>query len=172
LLKVSRDTFTPRLTRLLNKIWESEEIPEDWKIGVIIPLLKKGDASDCTNYRGITVLSVVGKIFTGILLARINTHLQSQWNKTQSGFRPNRSTIDNIFIIRQMVEKSAELNLPCAMAFVDFQQAFDSVNHESHWRLLAHYKISQKLIDLLKAMHSVSRAKPPPKPVFCWRGHF
>ena len=59
------------LTVLFNKIWEEERIPKDWEVGIVIPLFKKGDTSNCSNYRGITLLSVVLKVYERIMEKRL-----------------------------------------------------------------------------------------------------
>jgi hypothetical protein len=62
LLKYGGDKLANRLTKLCNHIWEKREVPRDWQDGIIIPLPKKGDLKDCNNWRGITLLSVPGKV--------------------------------------------------------------------------------------------------------------
>ena len=66
------------LTELFNKIWEEERIPKDWEVGIVIPLIKKGDISDCSNYRGITSLSVVLKVYERIMEKRVREILNKQ----------------------------------------------------------------------------------------------
>jgi hypothetical protein len=71
LLKHGGDETTEKIQQLCNRIWETGEVPRDWKDGIIIPLPKKGDLKDCNNWRGITLLSVPGKVMASILLNRI-----------------------------------------------------------------------------------------------------
>ena len=81
-------------------IWEKEQLPNQWNEGKICPLCKKGDRLDCTNYRQITLLNVAYKIFAIILNQRLVDIVEAELGDPQSGFRPNTSTIDNIFMIR------------------------------------------------------------------------
>ena len=71
LLKHGGEETARKILQLCNRIWETGEVPRDWRDGVIIPLPKKGDLKDCNNWRGITLLSVPGKVMASILLHRI-----------------------------------------------------------------------------------------------------
>jgi hypothetical protein len=81
-------------------IWEKEQLPSQLNEGIICPLYKKGDRLDCTNYRPIILLNFAYKIFAIILNQRLADIVETELGDYQSGFRPNRSTIDNIFMIR------------------------------------------------------------------------
>jgi len=89
LLKYS-DAVIPELALLCNIIWKSKRVPCDWQNGVIIPLPKKGNLADCNNWRGITLLSVPGKVFCSILLERVQAADASQLQQEQAGFRLGR----------------------------------------------------------------------------------
>ena len=88
-------------------------MPEEWTEGIICPIFKKGDRRLCNNYRPITLLNVVYKIFA------ICTVVEHKIREYQMDFRPNRSTIDNIFIIHQIYEKCREYNIELHNVFVD-----------------------------------------------------
>ena len=134
LLKYS-DAVIPELARLCNIIW----VPSDWRNGVIIPLLKKGDLADCNNWRGITLLSVPGKVFCSILLERIQAAVDSQLRQEQAGFRRGRSCNDQIFTLRQIIEKVTAWQRPTIMHFIDFSKAFDCIHRPSLWCILKKY---------------------------------
>jgi len=81
------------LTKVFQAVWQSAQMPSDWKKGIIFPLYKgKGSRRECTNYRGITLLSTPGKAFALMLLARVKTKLVEVRRPEQSGFTPHRST--------------------------------------------------------------------------------
>ena len=91
-----------------NKIWKEEEIPNDWKEGLLIKLPKKGDISLCKNRRGIMLLSMVGKILCSVILGRLKDALDALLREEQAGFRRGRSCIDQIATLRITVEQSVE----------------------------------------------------------------
>nr|KAG5685711.1 hypothetical protein BaRGS_027976 [Batillaria attramentaria] len=129
-LKADIQTSTDMLHPLLRKIWESESVPQDWKKGHLVKLPKKGDLSSCSNWRGIMLLSIPGKVLTRIILERLKTALDKTLREEQAGFRNDRSCTDHIATMRIIIEQSLEWQTPLYSTFVDFQKAFDSVDRE------------------------------------------
>lgn len=150
MLKHGGLTVAVWLRRVIVTVWESEVIPEDWKKGVIIPLPKKGDRTYCSNNRGITLLSIAGKVFCKVVLNRIKDMVDANMRENQAGFRKQRSCQDQLFSLRQIIEKCEEYQIPCAIHFVDFKAAFDSVHRTSLWVLLREYGIPEKIIALIR----------------------
>jgi len=130
---------------LFNKLWEEERVPTEWKEGYLIKLPKKGDLSSCSNYRGITLLSILGKVFNRVLLNRMKNAIDPQLREQQVGFRKNRSCTDQITKLRIILEQSLEWNSPLYINFVDYEKAFDSVDRQTLWKLLRHYGIQEKI---------------------------
>ena len=95
------------LYSLFEEIWEKEEIPAEWK-GYLIKILKKGDLSHCDNYRGITLLSVNGKILNRIMLERMKGKVDQTLREQQAGFRQDRLCTDQNATLRIIVEQSIE----------------------------------------------------------------
>ena len=114
--------------KLINSIWKKEKLPEEWKESIIVPIHKKGDKKDYNNYRGI--LPTTYKILSNILLSRLVPYAKEIIGDHQCGFWRNRSNIDNIFFIRQMLEKKWEYNEEVHQLFIDFKKAYDSVRKE------------------------------------------
>ena len=142
------------------KIWEKETVPQDWKDANIVSLFKKGDRKDCGNYRGISLLSIAGKIMARIILNRLNTLLAHDiLPETQCGFRSGRSTIDMIFTLRQVQEKCLEQNMPLYVIFIDFTKAFDTVSREALWVVLQKFGCSEKVVSLIKSFHQGMQAQ-------------
>ena len=99
-IKNSTGTLMPLYIKLFNKILNEGNLPDEWGIGLVIPLYKKkGDVKDPNNYRGITLLSCLGKLFTAILNNRLMDFMEDNkiLRESQAGFRKSYSTIDHIF---------------------------------------------------------------------------
>ena len=125
--------------------------------GVIKPLYKnKGDPTLPENYRPITILSCMGKLFTVMLNTRLNTFLEVNniLNETQCGFRASYSTTDNIFVIHALIEYLRVRKLKLFCAFIDFTKAFDNVWRVGLWGKLLSYNISGKILTIIKNMYS------------------
>ena len=110
-------------------MWRKEAIPQEFKATTIIHLFKrKGNPQVCDNHRGISLLSIAGKILARVLLNRLNEHLEQSGllPESQCGFRKDIGTIDMIFTARQLQEKCQEQNVDLCMTFVDITKAFDT----------------------------------------------
>ena len=99
-------------------------------IYTMCPIYKKGDRKQCNNYRGISLLNIIYKIFAILLCNRLSEIIEPEIGNYQMGFRPNRSTTDNIFIVRQIYEKCYEYNIGLHNIFINFSQAFESVHRD------------------------------------------
>ena len=142
-------------SRLITNAWEVGSVPQAWKDASIVTIDKKGDRTDCRNYRGISLLSIAGKIFARILLNRISTHITPEVvPETQCGFRGNWTTVDMIFCLRQLQEKCIEQDRPLYMVFVDFSKAFDTVGRTGLWQLLRKYGCPEKFTTMIEALHT------------------
>jgi hypothetical protein len=86
-------------------MWNKEELPHQWKESIMVPIHKKGDKTDCSNYQGISLLSTLYKILSNILLARLTPSADEIIGHHQCVFWHNRSTTDQIFYIWQILEK-------------------------------------------------------------------
>jgi hypothetical protein len=106
LIQAGGETLQPEIHKLINFIWNKEELPDQWKESVIVPIYKKGDKTDCSNYRGISLLSTSYKILSNIILLRLSLYVDETIGDLQCGLRRNRSTTGQIFCIRQILEKN------------------------------------------------------------------
>ena len=151
----AEDVMTPIVLRdILERIWNGEETPESWTTGLIVKIPKKGDLSDCNNWRGITLLSITSKILSRIIHRRLSEALDTSLRQEQAGFRPGRSCSEHIFTMRQILEQSHEWNSSLYINFLDFKKAFDSVHRDSLWKILLHYGIPSKLVDVIKMLYN------------------
>ena len=149
------DNLSNRLHQLITKAWEEGSVPQAWKDASIVTIYKKGNRTYCGNYRGISLLSIAGKIFTRILLNRLSIHITPKVvPETRCGFRSNRSTVDMTFCLRQLQEKCIEQDRPLYMVFVDFTKAFDTVGRTGLWQLLKKYECPEKFTTMIEALHT------------------
>ena len=144
------DTFH----HLLKKIWEEETIPEDWNKGLLVKLPKKGDKSICGNWRGITLLSIPSKILCHIILQRMKKEVDKVLRDEQAGFRQERSCTDQIATLRIIIEQTIEWQTPLHLTFIDFEKAFDSIDHHVLWSILRYYGIPEKVIALIQQLYN------------------
>ena len=143
------------LHTVLCSAWNTGIIPTNWKRGLVVPLWKgEGDRQDCNNYRGVTLLSVPGKIFAWIILDRVRHHLLEHQRPEQSGFTPKRSTVDCILARQVLTECRSEFRQGLLAAYVDLCKAFDSVNQDPLWRILGLRGVPPKLINLMSELNS------------------
>ena len=146
--KCGGDAACIALHRLITKIWELERLPDQWKEALIIALHKKGDRKLCAHYRGISLLCTAYKVLSNILLQRLSPLVEDILGEYQCGFRKNRSTIDQIFTLRQILEKRREHNLAVHNVFVDFQKAYDSIHRDGLYTIMAEFGIPQELVKM------------------------
>ena len=150
-LKYGESALIGQLERLFKKVWEEEEIPEDWLKGVIIVIGKKGDTSYCGNNRGITLRATASKLLQMILLKRLDVGMECLLRENQCGFRRNRSCIDQIYSLRTIIHNCIEFNIPLCVNFVDFKAAFDSIRRDFIWTSMRHYGLPEKYVRIFQA---------------------
>ena len=111
------------LLELFNKIIDKNQMPQEWETGMVIIIHKKGRKSKCENYRGITLLPTVYKLFENIIKYRLNEHWENEMEEEQCGFRRGRSCTDVIFTVQQIIEERKEHNLPLFLLFIDYEKS-------------------------------------------------
>ncbi len=153
--------LTRRLHLLIQNIWEYGTLPQDWKDANIVVIYKqKGDRAVCGNSRGISLLSIAGKVLAKIMLSRLVEHIsEAVLPETQCGFRKSRSTTDMVFVLRQLMEKSREQNKDLYVAFIDLSKAFDTINRELLWKNLSKLGVSPKFLSILRQLHDGMQAR-------------
>ena len=150
LLKYGGPELLKAICSLIETIWNSEKMPSEWDTGLICPLHKKGDTLECKNYRGIALLNAAYKVLANVISIRLSPYAENIIGNYQAGFRANRSTIDQIFTLRQILEKTQEYNIDTHHMFVDFKAAYDSVIRQDLCEAMAELGIPEKLIRMVK----------------------
>ena len=107
----------------------------------------------CDNWRGINLLPVPCKLLASIILYQIREALDTHLREEQHGFRTGRSCSDLIFVLRTLVEESKEWNNNLYLLFIDFENAFDSVDRECLWRVLKYYGVPEKLVSMIISLY-------------------
>ena len=151
----SVDILAPYLCDLFNAILNSGYFPEQWTEGIIIPLYKKGDKKCVNNYRGITLLSCLSKIFTSVLNSRLENFCKANdtISDAQFGFRKGRSTVDAMFALLSAVQNYLSNNKRLYVAFVDLKKCFDSIYRNALWLKLFRAGIQGKMLRIIKCMY-------------------
>ena len=146
------------LHRVIMLAWEKGKVAEDWKKAVIVPLHKKGSKMVCSNYRGISLLSVPSKVYVLILDSRVRRQTESKVLEVQGGFRRGRGCVDEIFTIRQLSEKVLDKNKQMIVASINLEKAFDKVCRDKLWQVLERYGIQGALMRAIQSMYAGSQA--------------
>jgi hypothetical protein len=117
---------------------------------IIEPIHKKGDKTDCSNYRAISLQSTSYQTLSSILLSRLSTYIEEIIGDNHCGFRRDRSITDKIFFIRQILEKNWEYNETVHQLYIDLKKAYDSVRGKVLYNILIEFGIPLKLVRLIK----------------------
>ena len=119
----------------------------------MILLHKKGNTSDIKNYRPISLLPIIYKVFSCILLQWILQTLDFHQPREQIGFRAGFSTIDHLHVIKQLQEKAHDYNIPLCFAFVDYEKVFDSIEFEPIFHALKNHGVDKAYLDIIKHLY-------------------
>lgn len=120
---------------------------------MVTQIAKEGNLKECKNWRGITLLSVVGKILGGIVIDRIQNGVDIRLRNEQAWYRKGRRTTEQIFILRNIIELANEWQASLYINFVDFEKAFDSIHRESLWLIMQKYGIPDKIVTMEKVFY-------------------
>ena len=138
---------------LCQKVWREETLPTDWTRGIIFPIFKDGDQKDTTNYRGITLLSIVGKVYAQVINARLMSWCEQ--NKVlveeQGGFRPHRGCPDQLFSLVELLQNRGKKGTFCC--FIDVKKAFDRVFRAGLWQRVADEGVKGKMWRVLRSIY-------------------
>jgi len=140
------------LTKLFNLIFRANKMPEEWRRSILVPIFKnKGDVQSCTNYRGIKLMSHTMKLWERVIEHRLRR--MTSVTKNQFGFMPGRSTMEAIFLVRQLMERYREQKKDVHMVFIDLEKAYDKIPRNVMWWALEKHKVPAKYITLIKDMY-------------------
>ena len=157
LFQILKDDAVNMLHSLRQQIWKTQQWPQDWKRSVFIPIPKKGNAKECSNYHTIALISHASKVMLKILQARLQQYVNRELPDVQAGFRKGRGTRDQIANIHWIIKKAREFhkNYFC---FIDYAKAFDCVDHNKLWKILKEMVIPDHLTCLLRNLYAGQEA--------------
>lgn len=158
MLKCGGRVLHQALAKLFERCLLLNEVPTSWKEAEVILLHKKGDQSDLKNYRPISLLPSIYKVFTKILARRIAGQLDAAQPKEQGGFRKGFSTLDHIQTIQQIIERHNEHAIPLGLVFIDYEKAFDSVTKQAIINALINQGVDEPYIAILQTIYDGATA--------------
>ncbi len=153
MLKCINQTNLMIIKNICDKIWQTGTWPEEWGHTTIIPIFKKGNKKECTNYRTIALIPHVSKILLYIINERLKIIAKNQIPQEQAGFVEERGTREQIFNIRNIIEKAREFNIPMMICFIDYAKAFDCVHWSALWLVMKDMGISEHIISIIRALY-------------------
>ena len=136
LFQILEDDAVKTLHSICQQIWKTQQRPQDWKRSVFIPMSKKGNAKECSNYHTTAFISDTSKIMLKILQARLQQYLNGELADVQTGFRKGRRTGNQIPNIWWIIEKARAFQKNIYFCFIDYAKAFDCVDHNKLWKIM------------------------------------
>ena len=144
---------------MCQQIWKAQQWPQDWKRSVFIPIPKKGNPKECSNYRTVALLSHARKVMLKILQARIQQYMNREIPHVQAGFRKGRGTRDEIANICWIIEKAGVFQKNIYFFFIDYAKAFNCLDHSKLWKILKEMGIPDHLTCPLRNLYAGQEAK-------------
>ena len=151
------------LYTICQQIWKTQQQPQDWKRSVFIPIPKKGNAKECSNYQTIVLISHTSKAMLKIFQARLQQYVNWELPDVQAVFIKGRGTRHQIANICWIIEKARELQktnkqTKIYVCFIDYTKAFDCVDHNKRWKILKEVGIPDHLTWLLRNLYAGQEA--------------
>ena len=155
--------------RLTPLIWREGKVPRHWKDAVITVLHKKGDKTECGNYRGISLVSHAGKVLVKVVARRLIAYCEAKGllPEEQCGFRPNRSAADMMFVVRRLQKIGRKAGVSLFMYFIDLQKAYDTVDRTLLWQVLTRIGVPPQMLAAIQQFHDGMRACVRPDDGVC-----
>ena len=154
LFQILKDNAVKVLHSTCQQIWKTQQWPQDWKKSVFIPIPKKGNAKECSNFCTIAVISHASKVMLKILQARLQQYVNCELPDVQVGFRKGRGTKDQIANIRWIIEKAREFQKNIYFYFTDYAKAFNYVDHNKLRKIIQDMGVPDHLSCLLRNLYA------------------
>ena len=154
LFQILKDDAVKVLHSICQQIWKTQQSPQDWKRSAFIPVPKKGNAKECSNYCTIALISHTSKVMPQILQTRLQQYVNDEIPDVQARFRKDRGTRDQIANIRWIIKKAREFQKNIYFCSIDYAKDFDCVDHNELWKILKEMGIQDYLICLLRNLYA------------------
>ena len=156
LFQILKDDAVKVLHSICQQIWKIQQWPQDWKRSVFIPVPKKGNAKECSNYHTIALISHASKVLFKILQARLQQYMNRKLPDVQAGFR--KGTRDQTANICWIIEKAREFQKNIYFCFIDYAKALDCVDYNKLWEILKEMGITDHLTSFLRNLYAGQEA--------------
>ena len=153
MLKVDCELLRDIILEVFNDTLSGHELPPSWRTSKLIVLFKKGDPTLPGNYRPIAILPILYKLFSRMLCGRLRQAIVGQLSVDQAAYRQGFSTEDHLLASSLLLERCSEWNQTVWLALVDFEKAFDTVEHAPLWQALETLGVQSEYIDVLKVLY-------------------
>ena len=158
LFLIRKDDAVKVLYSICQQVWKTQQWPLDWKRSVFIPIPKKGNAKECSNYCTIALISHSSKVKLKILQARLQQYVSCELPDVQAGFRKGRGTRGQIANIHWIIEKAREFHKNIYFCFIGYAKAFDCVDHNNLWKTLQEMGVPDHKTCLLRNLYAGQEA--------------
>ena len=154
LFQILKDNAVKVLHSICHLIWKTQQWPQDWKRSVFIPITKKGNTTECSNYRKISLISHASKVILKILQSRLQQYVNHELPEIQAGYRKDRGIRDQIADIRWIMDKARVFHKNIYLCFIDYSKAFDCEDHSKLWKILKEMGIPDHRTCLLRNLYA------------------
>ena len=142
------------LHSICQQIWKTQQWLQEWKRSVFIPIPKKGEVKECSNYHTIALISHASKVMLKILQAKLQQVVNKELSDIHTRFRKGRGIRDQIANIHWIIEKAREFQKNIYFCFIDYTKAFDCVDHDRLWKIIKEMGIPDHLTCLLRNIYA------------------
>ncbi|XP_062826154.1 uncharacterized protein LOC134296092 [Anolis carolinensis] len=142
LFKILEGDAVKVMHAICQQIWKTQDWSSDWKKSIYIPIPKKGNAKECSNFRTVALISHASKVMLKILQGRLQQYIERELPDVQAGFRKGRGTRDQIANIRWIMEEAREFQKNICFCFIDYSKAFDCVDHNKLFLVVWGYQVT------------------------------
>jgi exonuclease III len=146
------------INHLIAAMWATGTVPPRWAEAVVVPILKKGDASRCDNYRGISLIEIITKILSKIVTRRLANALEAEGRlaREQAGFRKSEECMGQVAAVLEVIGRRLNANppKPTVVIFIDFWKAYDTVPHEALFHKLERIGVTGRALNFFRGLYS------------------